>query len=268
MEENLTKSYADAWNENQGGYSESLAKKIYNFIKLQKLNVNSVLDVCCGSANFLSELQRYGIACTGTEILDSYIEYNKEKFPNMRFIKSENILDFDKTGKYDLISCNHDVINMLPTLEDWNTFFSTAYKHLNNGGVLLFDYYSKKKLKDWNEVIYDESEKLDYIKEIKTIENNHLTFTNIFYTNISYDPNENKVMSVNDREYSYNNHNHKYKKNLYKTDEYYFENEEIFDLIKKNGYRYLITTDGSLSPVSNINDMNRIHIIAIKREGY
>lgn len=267
MEEKLTKSYADAWNENQGSYSQGLAKKIYNFIKLQKLNINSALDVLCGSGNFLDELQRYGIACTGTEILDSYIEYNKEKYPNIRFVKTETILDFDQTGKYDLISCNHDVVNMLPTIEDWNTFFATAYKHLNNGGILLFDYYSKKKLKDWNEVIYDESDKLDYIKEVKTIADNHSTITNIFYSNINFDPDANKHISVADQEYSYNNHNTKYKKSLYQTNTYYFDNDEIFELIKKNGYRYLITTDGSLSPVSNITEMNRIHIIAIKREG-
>ena len=78
--ENLTKAYADAWNQNQGNYSESLAKKLSAFIKLQRIDVSSALDICCGSGNFLNELQRYGIACTGTEILDSYINYNKEKY--------------------------------------------------------------------------------------------------------------------------------------------------------------------------------------------
>lgn len=265
--DNLTKAYASAWSENQGSYSESLAKKISNFIKLQRLDVSTALDICCGSANFLNELQRYGIACTGTEILDSYIDYNKEKFPNIRFIKSENILDFDNTGKYDLISCNHDVINQLPTLQDWDTFFRQVYKHLNNGGILLFDYYTKKKLKDWNEVVFDESEKLDYIKEIKTIEGNCTQITNIFYTNISYDTSTNQNINASEREYTYNDYNKKFKKNFYSTSEYYFENDDILELIKKNGYRYLITADGSLSPVTNISDMNRVHLIAIKREG-
>lgn len=263
---NLTKAYADAWNINQGNYSESLAKKLSAFIKLQKIDVSSALDICCGSANFLNELQRLGISCTGTEILDSYIDYNTEKYPNIRFIKTESILDFDNTGKFDLISCNHDVINMLPTLEDWNTFFGQAYKHLNNGGLLVFDYYTKKKLENWNEVIYDESDKVDYVKEIAKTGENQTTITNIFYTNISVDDSANENVSAVDREYSYNDYNKKYKKNEYKSVEYYFENQEIFNLIKQNGYRYMITADGSLSPVANISDMNRIHIIAIKRE--
>jgi len=264
--ENLTKAYADAWSENQGNYSASLAKKLSAFLKIQKIDVSSALDICCGSANFLNELQRFGIACTGTEILDSYIDYNKEKFPNIRFIKSENILDFDNTSTYDLISCNHDVVNMLPTLEDWSKFFATAYKHLNNGGILLFDYYTKRKLKDWNEVIFDESDKLDYIKDVKSLDGNKTIITNNFYTNINFTSADNNV-SASDREYEFNDYNKKYKKNSYSTTEYYFENQEILDLIKQNGYRYLITTDASLSPVSNINEMNRVHVIAIKREG-
>lgn len=263
---NLTKAYADAWNINQGNYSESLAKKLSAFIKLQKIDVSSALDICCGSANFLNELQRLGISCTGTEILDSYIEYNTEKFPNIRFIKTEEILDFDNTGKFDLISCNHDVVNMLPKLEDWNKFFELAYKHLNNGGLLIFDYYTKKKLENWNEVIYDESDKLDYIKQVESSDENKTTITNIFYTNINYDAEANNNINVSDQEYSYNDYNKKYKKNEYKTVEHFFENDAIFELIKKNGYRYMITTDGSLSPVSNVSELNRIHIIAIKRE--
>ena len=79
-ESNFDKAFAIAWNENQGTYSQNLAKKILKFIKLQDLKVQSVLDICCGSANFLSEIKSNGMSCTGTEILDSYVEYNKSKY--------------------------------------------------------------------------------------------------------------------------------------------------------------------------------------------
>lgn len=264
--ENISKTYADAWSINQGNYSESLAKKIAAFIKLQKLNINTALDICCGSGNFLNELQRYGIACTGTEILDSYISYNSSKYPNIKFIKTNSIIEFDNVGKFDLISCNHDVLNMLSTIDEWNKFFELAYKHLNNGGILLFDYYTKKKLNGWNEIIFDESDKIDYIKEVKS-HDGYTSINNIFYTNINFDENENQHISAIDRNYEFNNYNKKFKKTEDMTNEYYFENENILNLIKQNGYRYLITTDGSLSPVQDISNMNRVHIIAIKREG-
>lgn len=265
IEKNFDKAFAIAWSENQGSYSEDIAKKTLNFIKLQGLKVNSVLDICCGSANFLSEMQANGKECTGTEILDSYVEYNKQKFPNMSFVKSENILDFDSVGTFDLITCNHDVINMLPTLEDWGTFFKKAYAHLNNGGLLIFDYYTKRKLQDWNEVTYDESDKLDYVRNVESDGIKSTSISNIYYINLNQGKQDQHISAI-DREYSLNNYNNKYKKTEDTTVEYYFENEDILDQIKKSGYRYLITTDANFSPVSGLADMNRLHVIAIKRE--
>ena len=73
IEKNFDKAFAIAWSENQGSYSEDIAKKTLNFVKLQGLRVNSVPDICCGSANFLAEMRVHGKKCTGTEILDSYM---------------------------------------------------------------------------------------------------------------------------------------------------------------------------------------------------
>ena len=41
---------------------------------------------------------------------------------------------------------------------------------------------------------------------------------------------------------------------------------DILTKVKQAGYRYLITTDGNLNPISMIEDVNRMHIIAIKHE--
>ena len=265
IEKNFNTAFAIAWDENQGGYSENIAKKTLMFAKNQGLKINTVLDICCGSANFLREMRDSGKTCTGTEILDSYIEYDKKKYPNIEFIKTENLLDFDKLGSYDLISCNHDMLNTLPTLADWSTFFKKSYAHLNNGGILLFDYYTKRKLSDWNEVSYDENEKLDYIKTIVCDGKTSTAISNIYYINIA-NVSKNDNVSVMDRQYSLNNYDNKYKKTENTSVEYYFENQDILNQLKGSGYRYLITTDANLSPISNIEDVNRLHIIAIKRE--
>ena len=198
-----------------------------------------------------------GKKCTGTEILDSYIEYDRAKYPEMTFVKTNSILDFDNLGKFDLISCNHDMINLLPTIEQWSEFFQKAYNHLNNGGLLILDYYTKKRLQHWNELTYDENEKLDFIKRISSDGVRSTTITSTFYVNL--DPNPDK----NIPEFEKNN---RYKRAEDSVIEYYFENEAILNELKKAGYRYLITADGNFSPVSNLSDMNRMHIIAIKRE--
>lgn len=264
-ENNFDKAFAMAWNENQGSYSQNLAKKILKFIKLQDLKVETVLDICCGSGNFLNEMSANGKTCTGTEILDSYVEYNKSKFPNIKFFKTQQIDDIENLGKFDLISCNHDVVNMLPTLEAWGNFFKNVYKHLNNGGLFIFDYYTKRKLKDWNETFFDGNEKIDYIKNVVCDGVSKTTISNIYYINFVNKEKDNNVAAI-DRDYKVNDYDSKYKKAEDINEEFYFENQEILNQIKQAGYRYLITTDGNLSPISMIDDVNRMHIIAIKHE--
>lgn len=264
-ENNFDKAFAMAWNENQGSYSQNLAKKILKFIKLQDLKVETVLDICCGSGNFLNEMSANGKACTGTEILNTYVEYNKSKFPNIKFFKTPQIDDIENLGKFDLISCNHDVVNMLPTLEAWGNFFKNVYKHLNNGGLFIFDYYTKRKLKDWNETFFDGNEKIDYIKNVVCDGVSKTTISNIYYINLVNKEIDTSVAAI-DRDYKVNDYNSKYKKAEDTNEEYYFENQEILNQIKQAGYRYLITTDGNLSPISMIDDVNRMHIIAIKHE--
>lgn len=264
LNQNFETSFAIAWSENQGSYSEGIAKKINNFIKLQGLKVDTVLDICCGSANFLKEMYDTGKVCTGTEILDSYIEYDKRKYKDIEFIKTNEILDFDNLGKFDLITCNHDVVNYLPNIESWGRFFRMAYRHLNNGGLFVFDFYTKRKLEGWNEVSYDENDKLDYIKNVVSDGENSTTITNIYYINLN--PAVSQAVSAMDRDYSLSNQDIKYKRTENSNTEYYFENSQIFEEIKKAGYRYMITTDGNFTPIKSVDDQNRLHIIAIKRE--
>ena len=265
IDNNFSTAFAIAWNENQGSYSENIAEKTLAFAKNQGLKIKTVLDICCGSANFLRAMQENGMKCTGTEILDSYIEYDKAKFKGIDFVKTETILDFDSLGTFDLITCNHDLVNQLPSLEDWSTLFKKVYKHLNNGGIFIFDYYTKRKLQYWNEVTYDENEKLDYIRSVVSDGETKTTISNIYYINLN--PNKEIEMDDNfEKRYSLNDYNSKYKKTEDISVEYYFENNDILNEIKKAGYRYLITTDANFAPVSSISDMNRMHIIAIKRE--
>lgn len=264
-ENSFDKAFAMAWNENQGSYSQNLAKKILKFIKLQDLKVETVLDVCCGSANFLNEMNANGKICTGTEILDTYVEYNKVKYPNIKFFKTSKIDDLENLGKFDLISCNHDVVNMLSSLDEWGEFFKNVYKHLNNGGLFIFDYYTKRKLKDWNETFFDSNDKIDYIKNVVCDGVEKTSISNIYYINLVTKTKDTSV-SAFDRNYNLNDYDSKYKKTEDTMVEYYFENQDILNKIKQAGYRYLITTDSNLSPISMIEDINRMHIIAIKHE--
>ena len=92
------------------------------------------------------------------------------------------------------------------------------------------------------------------------------SISSIYYINLNSGSNRDSNISAIDRKYELNNYDNKYKKTEDTMVEYYFDNDLILNEIKKAGYRYLITTDGNFTPISSINDQNRMHIIAIKRE--
>ena len=91
------------------------------------------------------------------------------------------------------------------------------------------------------------------------------SISNIYYINLVNKAKDESVAAI-DREYNMNDYDSKYKKAEDTMVEYYFDNKDIIARVKQAGYRYLITTDGNLSPISMIDDVNRMHIIAIKHE--
>lgn len=243
----LNHPLAYAWQETQGKYSEELAKKILNFEKIQKLKFNSVLDICCGSANLLKIIQSANKRCFGTEIDSEFIEYNKQNFPTMGFYKSENILDIDKFKNFDLITMTGRALNNLSGSYELGQFFELVYKHLNDGGVFIFDFYTANQLKNWNQVIKNQTQNVDQITTVSTDTSSVMTHN--FYIKT---PNNGSELE--------------YKKVSFTETKNYFNSEEVSSLIKRAKFRYLITTDENFSPIPNVSTSKTAYIIAIKRE--
>ena len=54
---------------------------------------------------------------------------------------------FNLNVKFDAIICVYHGINHLLDFSAWESFFDCAYRHLNDGGVLVFDTYTASGLK-------------------------------------------------------------------------------------------------------------------------
>ncbi len=243
VSQSFDKNYAAAWSADQGGFSYTLAQNLLEFIDKNKKSVKSALDICCGTGEFLNYLAKAGITCSGTEVAKSMIDYSKEKYPNMTFTQTKEIYDVPAKGTYDLVSCNHDMINMLERFDSWKTLFKNAYKVLNKGGIFIFDFYTKKKLENWNEVIFEESDTMDHIKSIKKGIDNKVIMKEIYYIK---------------------NNEGVYDKTFDIVVESYFDNREILSALNAAGFKFVQFCDFSLSPVANAEQRNRVHVVAIK----
>ena len=243
VSQSFDKKYAAAWSSDQGGFSYNLAQNLMEYINKNKKEVKTALDICCGTGEFLYQLSRYGITGAGTEVAKSMIDYSKEKYPNMKFTLTKEIYDFPTKAKYDLVSCNHDMVNMIEKLSNWKELFTNAYKSLNKGGLFIFDFYTRKKLENWDEVIFEESDNIDHVKSIKKGMDNKTIMKEIYYIK-------------NDEGF--------YQKTFDIVVESYFENKEILGALNSAGFKNVQFCDFSLSPVANAEARNRVHVIATK----
>jgi len=237
------KSYAAAWSADQGGFSYQLAQNLIAYLNKNNIPAKSCLDICCGTGEFLSNFAKVGFTCAGTEIAKSMIDFSTEKYPNITFKLSKKVGDIPIKGKFDVITCNHDVVNFQEKLSEWLDMFKNAYSSLNKGGIFMFDYYTKKKLENWNEVIFEESDTMDHVRNIRKGIDNKCVMTEIYYIK---------------------NNEGLYHKTFDVLVEAYFENNEIVETLKKAGFKSVSLVDFSLEPISNPEQRNRIHVIAKK----
>ena len=241
---NFDEWYAEAWSRKQGGFSTTLANNLIRFLKANNKPIKSVLDVCSGSGEFVSILRNITSDCLGVDNADGYLNYAKSKHSDVEFKKVNLLYDFKLKRKFDLVSCNRDVVNMFTTFEKWEKFFATAYNHLNKAGFLLFDVYTERKLAGWEEVIYEQGEDLDYVSKV-TQNNGLCVMSDVYYL---------KESSVY------------YRKSADVMVEAWFKVEDVINALKKQGFSEVkvINMDFEEIPKELYEDNLRVHILAKK----
>lgn len=234
--------FARAWDNSRGNFSVNVANRILQFAEGRNLKVKTALDVCCGAANLLNIFHNLGIKCAGTESRQGFIDYTKEKYPEITFIKTNKMSEIPGKQKYDLITCNQDVVNYFEDFDEWRAFFKSACKHLNGKGLFVFDFYTKHKLEKWNETTFFSSEWLDYLTDVKS---GIYDKTRIIYTYyINY---KNYVIKTRDI-----------------VVECYFENNTIVEALKKAGFKNVMLVDADLNPLQSLDFVDRIHVVATR----
>jgi SAM-dependent methyltransferase len=102
------------------------------------------LDLGCGTGS----LFRYFPAATvktGMDISFEMISAAKKNYPDANF-QVGDIRDFQFEFPFDLITCNHDTINYLTSIEDLNKHFSSIRNNLSDNGYYFFDVSSERNL--------------------------------------------------------------------------------------------------------------------------
>lgn len=128
--------YSKYYDELEGP-QEKQAAFLLKLLENHEKNCKTLLELACGTGSLLVFLsKKYQIE--GIDISPDMLEIAKNKLPNTTFYLA-NMVDFNMGKKYDIVLCVYDSINHLLSWEEWSDTFDNVWKHLNPGGLFVFD---------------------------------------------------------------------------------------------------------------------------------
>ena len=136
----FAKFYDSAMGDRKNG-----EKFIEELIKKYNPQAKTILELGCGKGMFLEYFSDLGYSVVGIDTSEEMLSIARQKVPNAH-LSHQDISNFSLSGRYDVVLCIFDTMNHLLNYENWEHAFSRAYRHLNGGGIFIFDINTRQKL--------------------------------------------------------------------------------------------------------------------------
>jgi SAM-dependent methyltransferase len=110
--------------------------------------VRRILDLGCGTGGHAVILAQRGYAVTGVDRSNEMLEAAREKtsckpeLANIPSFRQGDIRDFDLGTRFDAVIAMFAVVSYMITNTDIMAAFRAVYRHLNPGGLFVFDAWS------------------------------------------------------------------------------------------------------------------------------
>lgn len=108
-------------------------------------NKGEVLDLGCGTGEFIYRFLKDGFSVKGVDISEDMLRISKKKIEsknlknnNYELIK-EDIVNYENNSEADYIICNFDTVNYLKNEKEFEKFLEKSNKNLKKDGYLIFD---------------------------------------------------------------------------------------------------------------------------------
>ncbi|MFA5080397.1 MAG: class I SAM-dependent methyltransferase [Candidatus Paceibacterota bacterium] len=191
-------------------YQDFYEKILYRLFKNAPIEDKVILELGCGTGEIIKRLSKNN-KTFGIDISSEMIKVAQKKDKETKYIVMD-MRDFKLPYLYDIIFCAFDSINHIPNISEWEKVFQNSKKHLNDNGILIFDFNTIEKFSAINN---------------KTLIKNGKDF----YASISTKSNKNKCIwdvSIFEKEKE-----NKYRLYKEKIVEYSFPIDDVVEKVKK-----------------------------------
>ena len=128
------------------GDQADVARQIRKFIVERNPKARSVLELACGTGALMKQLSRH-YEVTGLDKSSVMLALAHHKFRHIK-LHQMDMVDFKVADKFDVIICMNDTINHLLKFSAWKKLFASVARHLNSGGIFIFDINTEYKLRE------------------------------------------------------------------------------------------------------------------------
>lgn len=166
----------------------------YKFLRMFIKNKGTVLDLGCGTGEFIWRFLRDEFSVVGVDLSEKMLEISEKKLlkknlvHNYKLVK-ENIVHYDNVSKnneiqqVDYIICNFDTVNYLKNEKEFLKFIEKCNQNLKKDGYLIFDAVTEDIFEEIfeNDVFLDEEPEYTSIwRHEQLSERKHLVEIDLF----------------------------------------------------------------------------------------
>ncbi|WP_304179598.1 bifunctional 2-polyprenyl-6-hydroxyphenol methylase/3-demethylubiquinol 3-O-methyltransferase UbiG [Leptotrichia trevisanii] len=207
----------------------------YKFLRMFIKNKGTVLDLGCGTGEFIWRFLRDEFSVVGVDLSEKMLEISEKKLlkknlvHNYKLVK-ENIVHYDNVSKnneiqqVDYIICNFDTVNYLKNEKEFLKFIEKCNQNLKKDGYLIFDAVTEDIFEEIfeNDVFLDEEPEYTSIwRHEQLSERKHLVEIDLF---IRENESDNLFRKYNEVQYKF-----------------IYEPEWIVETIQNNGFEVFDT---------------------------
>ena len=141
------REFSRIYNEDWAFWGKSVWPFVSELVSKRVPHARSWLDLCCGTGSLLTLVCQAGYEAAGLDRSRCQLEHARRNAPAAKLVRAE-VNRFSLGRTFDVVTCMFDSLNYLTRKNEVLVAFRCARRHLEPGGLFIFDVNTYEGLQD------------------------------------------------------------------------------------------------------------------------